>query len=578
VALLDRGLTERVISAWASSPVVVLEGLRATGKTTLAREFIGTASYRNLANPAERLRASEDVRGWISTLPNRTIIDEAQVVPDLQVAIKERVDRVGTEPGQFLLTGSARLNTHEMGGSDPLVGRAARLRLHPFAQCELEGNPRDLVSALFESDPLSWMLASTPMIEVLRRARQGGFPFRRPSAGIAPAGDEPLRLYVDGLFDGDIYQSGRNSEMITRLFRWLAGRSGAMRNVADFGAKTDLDKRTVIDYLDALRQVNLVETVPGFRVDASSRETERDRLFVSDPALITDFATRTDDEVLRTTDMVNAVTETFVATELLRTMGWSSQRVRPFHWRENARHEVDILLEREDGKIVAIEVKSAADARTDHAAGLRALRTAHPSRFHRGFVIHAGDHVTFLDDDIWAIPYSALWMVGESLPRAGQQPNSSAAARLADAVAQIRASRETPKVSIEKSIADVRSALVYANELMVSLATDLNALGFEAVTSTVSADALETTQPAADIVVWQQHVRTVIRSVTGRSASIVVTGQVRSSDVIWTFNDGDANSSRVVPSTSNHRKLVDDFLTLIADKLPALLGDLANRP
>jgi uncharacterized protein len=576
VDFLDRGLSARINAAWSSSPVVVLEGLRATGKTTLVRQLVPATSYRDLANPVERALASADIRGWVFSLPSGTVIDEAQVVPDLQSAVKERVDREGVRPGQFLLTGSARLNTREMGGSDPLVGRAARLRLHPFAQCEILGTPRDVVAALFEEDPATWRFEPAPISDVLRRARQGGFPFRRSAVASYAVGDEQLDLYAEGLFDGDIYQSGRNSEMILRLFRWLAGRSGAMRNVADFGSKTDIDKRTVADYLDALRQVNLIEAVPGFRVDSSSRETERDRLFVADPALITNLSRATDDEVLRNTDMLNAATETFVATELLRMIGWSSERVRPFHWRENARHEVDFLLERDNGDVVGIEVKSAADVRTAHASGLRMFRDRHMKRFHRGFVIHAGDHVARLDDNIWAVPFSVLWSIGAPLGHGDHKRADSAAIQLAGAMAKVRAARSIRAVSVGDAIERVRLAMEYAIELLRALSADLVELGFDAVTIPSRADISTSVTAEPDEVIWNQEAFTRVRSPTGRAVVISVTGQVTPAEVEWTMSDGTSTTQRKSPLGADHRKVVDDLLGLLAAELPRVLDDLGR--
>lgn len=76
-----------------------------------------------------------DVRAALHSAGPRLIIcDEAQLVPELQLRIKELIDLRGAAASQFLLTGSARFNTRELGGSDPLTGRVRRLRLYPFSQ------------------------------------------------------------------------------------------------------------------------------------------------------------------------------------------------------------------------------------------------------------------------------------------------------------------------------------------------------------------------------------------------------------------------------------------------------------
>ena len=66
--------------------------------------------------------------------------------------VKRRVDRDRTN-GAFVLTGSSRLGRTQLGGSDPLAGRAARLRLSPMTHGELIGRPINLVDSLFLGSP-----------------------------------------------------------------------------------------------------------------------------------------------------------------------------------------------------------------------------------------------------------------------------------------------------------------------------------------------------------------------------------------------------------------------------------------
>ena len=48
-------------------------------------------------------------------------------------------------------------------------------------------------------------------------------------------------------------------------------------------------------------------------------------------------------------------------------------------------------------------------------SGIAAFRAEYPNFFHRGYVIHAGDHVQQLAHDVWSIPFSALWMIGDEI-------------------------------------------------------------------------------------------------------------------------------------------------------------------
>lgn len=411
--LLPRGLLPTIERAWAIRPVVVLEGLRATGKSTIVRGLVSPHHFRTLGHDVDRQRATDDLGGWLESLPYGAVVDEAQLVPNLQLGVKQIVDDRGASPSQFLLTGSARLNTRELGGSDPLTGRVRRLRLHPFSQSEIERRPVDTITALFDDDPRTWSIPRCDHHDVLGRACAGGFPTMRLLDPIDRTAE--LDAYVPDLFSGNVYSTRRDVERLVRFFRWLVGRSGSVRNVRHFAEATELAQDTVHAYLDELSEVHLVESVRGFRPGHDHRETERERLFVSDPSFVASALPVDPALLMQNTDAFGRLLETFVATEIIRVLGWSSTSARLFHWRENDRYEVDLVLERRDGALVALEVKAARSATQAHTSGIRRFRDRYRDRFVRGFVLHSGETTTRFDDDIWALPFSALWTIGSAI-------------------------------------------------------------------------------------------------------------------------------------------------------------------
>jgi predicted AAA+ superfamily ATPase len=90
--------------------VVLLNGARQTGKSTLAQEFARSRSitYVTLDDPTQLAAASSDARGFLAGLGDRAVIDEVQKAPGLFPVIKMSVDR-DRRPGRYLLTGSANV-------------------------------------------------------------------------------------------------------------------------------------------------------------------------------------------------------------------------------------------------------------------------------------------------------------------------------------------------------------------------------------------------------------------------------------------------------------------------------------
>lgn len=109
--------------------------------------------YISFDTDVTRDAALNDPLGFVDDLPQRIILDEVQRVPELFTTLKLAVDQ-DRKPGRFLLTASANVLLLPRL-SDPLAGRMAILRLHPFAQCEIGGQPSNFLDKLFNA-VLAW--------------------------------------------------------------------------------------------------------------------------------------------------------------------------------------------------------------------------------------------------------------------------------------------------------------------------------------------------------------------------------------------------------------------------------------
>ena len=108
-----RHITPHIVEALKESPVVLVNGARQTGKTTLVQSIAESqypAQYISLDDLTIRGAAKNDPQGFIEQQEKPLIIDEIQLVPELLPAIKLDVDR-HREPGRFILTGSANVLT-----------------------------------------------------------------------------------------------------------------------------------------------------------------------------------------------------------------------------------------------------------------------------------------------------------------------------------------------------------------------------------------------------------------------------------------------------------------------------------
>jgi predicted AAA+ superfamily ATPase len=131
-----RDISDAVRSALKNMPVVVLTGMRQTGKTTFLKSEpgLGDRIYVSFDDFSQMDAAKRDPDGFIDRDKPITI-DEAQKCPEIFSAIKRLVDKKRV-PGWFLLSGSANFSILK-SITESLAGRAIYLAIHPFSRREI---------------------------------------------------------------------------------------------------------------------------------------------------------------------------------------------------------------------------------------------------------------------------------------------------------------------------------------------------------------------------------------------------------------------------------------------------------
>src|SRR5258706_7407995 len=144
--LIPRRATSAIVEALADTRVVLLNGARQSGKSTLVRRVAGehASEWRDLDLPQDRQSALEDPVGFVS-FDGLMVIDEIQPAPELLLAIKASVD-ADPRAGRLLLTGSSRLLALR-GLPDTLPGRMETIELWPFSQGEIDRTPDGFIDA-----------------------------------------------------------------------------------------------------------------------------------------------------------------------------------------------------------------------------------------------------------------------------------------------------------------------------------------------------------------------------------------------------------------------------------------------
>ncbi len=422
--------------------VVVLQGPRQSGKTTLARRLFDrrfltldgkpitldgkpialNGGFLSLDDPTLLPLALEDPTGFIAGRTRPVVIDEVQRGgDDLVRAIKLAVDSDPT-PGSFLLTGSSSFLTVP-ALSESLAGRAVFLNLAPFSEVEIEQAGDGLLARLCNA-PTPARGAQADYSGLLNATRSGVTRFEYAERVCRGGYPEAIKLndadrrqwfnaYIHTAVTRDIVEltGARRSTEIPGLLRAVAARTAGELVMQDLHrdlAFGSID--TTSDYLSFLEMTYLITRLPGWATGAATRAKRRPKLHVSDTGLAAAILGLTTESLNHPTNAGRgALHESFAVNELRRQAAAVAPDLQFYHYRDSRGREVDLLIERPDGRLIAVEVKAGATVRPADAKHLRWLQDLIGDRFELGLILYTGQQRIAVSNSILALPLSSLW-------------------------------------------------------------------------------------------------------------------------------------------------------------------------
>ena len=360
--------------ALAAAGAVVLEGARATGKTTTALHaaaswvFIDDAQAQSLLDVAPRSLIEGDAP---------RLLDEWQVAPQLWNLIRRAVDATA-EPGLFILTGSAVPPddvTRHTGG-----GRFLRLRERTMSWWEKLDSPTGAVSlaGLFEGNLPKTDLGAAPDLDtVIDNLLRPGFPAMTALAAAQSA--DRLRGYIDDVARTDIRRIAdirHEPEVIKQLIAGLARSVASEVTYKTLAADVrvvapTIDEETVSNYVGLLQRLFVVEAqrpwTPTLRSRARVRTSPKFHLV--DPALAAAALGAGAQHLRGDLNTLGTLFESAVVHDLtVLTLGGEVS-----HYRDSNGKEIDAILTLPDGRWGAVEVKLGGQQVSAGAQSLQAV-------------------------------------------------------------------------------------------------------------------------------------------------------------------------------------------------------------
>src|SRR5579883_97817 len=369
-----------------SLPALALEGPKGVGKTATAERRVATAI--RLDDPAQReLAAAAPVA--VLRAPPPVLLDEWQHVPAIWDAVRRAVAH-DAPPNRYLLAGSAapaEAPTHSG------AGRIVRVRMRPLALSERGAAPPSvsLRELLTGSQPTITGRTAVDLAGYATEIVRSGFPGLRRLSGRA------LRAQLDGylarVVDRDFLEQGHAVRKPETLRRWMSAYAAATGTTTSFDkirrAATKADREaptkvTVGAYRDILERLWLIDPVPGWLPSRNhlARLTEGPKHHLADPALAARLLGVDEGALLtgatppivpRDGTLLGRLFESLVTLSVRVYAQAAEGQVRHLRTRDG-RQEVDLIVQRSDQRVLAIEVKLGATVSDDDVKHLLWLR------------------------------------------------------------------------------------------------------------------------------------------------------------------------------------------------------------
>jgi len=325
-------------------PAVALCGPRQSGKSTLLRERFPDYTYITLDDPLLRQQAYDDPNLLLDSAGPRGVIDEIQYAPHLLSYIKIRIDAQRDRRGRFILTGSQQFALMK-GLGDSLAGRIGIQNLLPFDFLEMTRIPH--LSSVME-DPLEGFV---------RACLRGCYPELCVNQELES--QAWYAGYVTTYLERDVrmVQDIGNLRDFQRLLHLLAARCSQPLNMSELAREVGVAVSTVRRWISVLEASMIIYLMPPYFRNFGKRITKAPKVYFLDCGLIcylTGIRTR---DLLLQGPLAGALFENYCVQETLKALTHAGLVPRLYYFRTHKGLEVDLLIERDAGEVIPVEIK-----------------------------------------------------------------------------------------------------------------------------------------------------------------------------------------------------------------------------
>jgi len=413
---IQRNIAKKLEDITKTFSAVYLNGPRQCGKSTLVQNLLPAknANYMTFDTTAIRTAAKKDPESFISSLPvdKINIIDEVQRVPSIHMLIKKKIDEKrfkGQGKSLFLLTGSANIFALP-NLSNAMVGRMAILTLYPFSAAEINNSKTNFIEKLWNE---KLIIKNYQRIDLINTIKNATFPEIAIDKNI----DRNVWMdgYIDTILERDAVELAKikKPELILQLLASLCCRVGSLLNNDNVMSETGLNQITYDKYKSFCNNVFLtIEVQPWAKPNKlNKRFVKSKKLYFTDTNFLCFLLRRDISEIYKNdASFMGHIFENFIATEIMKSINTLPDKYYVSHFNpvRGDGKKTDFIVEKDNGEVLAIEVKLDSTLSEKDFKNLETCRNIIGSKFKRGVVLYPGQDLVPFGENFWAVPVNFL--------------------------------------------------------------------------------------------------------------------------------------------------------------------------
>lgn len=400
---------------------IALEGAKGVGKTATAMQRAQTLISLDL--PAQREIIAADL-SYVTQVPRPVLIDEWQLQPAVWDRVRKAVDE-DARGGQFLLAGSAGVAPGVRIHSG--AGRIVSLTMRPLAIAErgLIEPTVSLAELLTGAQPTIRGRSHVDLAGYVDEILASGFPGIRSLTERARA--IQLDSYLSRIIDRELPENGLEVRRPAALRSWLAAYGAATSTDAAYSKILDAatagladkpSRATVDNYREHLGRIFVLDPIPAWipTFNPLKRLTLSPKHHLVDPALAARLIGvgkagllqgQTNRAVTATGTWLGALYESLVAQSVRVYATATSAQVGHLRTKDTDR-EIDLIVEGEDRRVVAIEVKLSESVSDKDVRHLNWLHDQIGDRLADRVLVTTGEHAYRRPDGVAVVPLALL--------------------------------------------------------------------------------------------------------------------------------------------------------------------------